>query len=141
MHEEKDSKKADDEVVPEGAIPAYLMDRKGESRAKVLSNMVKQKRKEKAGKWNVPLPKVRGVAEDEVFKVVKTGSKNCESLDFFLSSSFSFFFSSSKQQLNLPPFFFFPFVLWIRPYSQAVEEDGLKGHVCRRGLHTQAPQV
>jgi len=78
MHEEKNSKKADDEVVPEGAIPAYLMDRKGESRAKVLSNMVKQKRKEKAGKWNVPLPKVRGVAEDEVFKVVKTGTKNCE---------------------------------------------------------------
>ena len=28
-------------------------------RAKVLSNTVKQKRKEKAGKWEVPLPKVR----------------------------------------------------------------------------------
>lgn len=27
-------------------------------RAKVLSNTVKQKRKEKAGKWEVPLPKV-----------------------------------------------------------------------------------
>ena len=28
-------------------------------RAKVLSNTVKQKRKEKAGKWEVPLPKVQ----------------------------------------------------------------------------------
>ena len=28
-------------------------------RAKVLSNTVKQKRKQKAGKWEVPLPKVR----------------------------------------------------------------------------------
>ena len=28
-------------------------------RAKVLSNSIKQKRKEKAGKWEVPLPKVR----------------------------------------------------------------------------------
>lgn len=44
--------------------------------------MIKQKRKEKAGKWNVPLPKVRGIAEDEMFKVVKTG-KNRSKLFFF----------------------------------------------------------
>ena len=25
------------------------------------------------GKWNVPLPKVKAVGEDEVFKVIKTG--------------------------------------------------------------------
>jgi len=37
-------------------------------RAKVLSNTIKQKRKEKAGKWEVPLPKVRPVAEQEMFK-------------------------------------------------------------------------
>ncbi|KAK2562936.1 Ribosome biogenesis protein NSA2-like protein [Acropora cervicornis] len=42
--------------------------REGQSRAKVLSNMIKQKRKEKAGKWDVPLPKVKAVGEDEVFK-------------------------------------------------------------------------
>ena len=35
--------------------------------------MFKQKRKEKAGKWDVPLPKVKAVGEDEVFKVIKTG--------------------------------------------------------------------
>ena len=44
-----------------GALPHYLLDRKEVSRAKVLSNTVKQKRKEKAGKWCVPLPKVAPV--------------------------------------------------------------------------------
>lgn len=44
-------------------------------RAKVLSNTVKQKRKEKAGKWEVPLPKVRPVAEDEMFKVLRSGKR------------------------------------------------------------------
>ncbi|KAK3701253.1 hypothetical protein QZH41_012940 [Actinostola sp. cb2023] len=73
MHEEKKTKTRNNEKVPEGAVPAYLLDREGQSRAKILSNMVKQKRKEKAGKWDVPLPKVRAVGEDEVFKVVKTG--------------------------------------------------------------------
>ncbi|THU58973.1 hypothetical protein C4D60_Mb03t20110 [Musa balbisiana] len=40
---------------------------------KVLSNTIKQKRKEKAGKWEVPLPKVRPVAEEEMFKVIQSG--------------------------------------------------------------------
>ncbi|XP_022102990.1 ribosome biogenesis protein NSA2 homolog [Acanthaster planci] len=75
MHEEKLNKKRKTDEVPEGAVPAYLLDREGQSRAKVLSNMVKQKRKEKAGKWDVPIPKVRGVSEQEVFKVLKTGKK------------------------------------------------------------------
>lgn len=74
-HEEKQTKQKDDEAVPEGAVPSYLLDREGQSRAKVLSNMIKQKRKEKAGKWDVPLPKVRGQSEAEVFKVIKTGKR------------------------------------------------------------------
>eukprot|EP00112_Aurelia_sp_Birch-Aquarium-sp1_P010442 Seg2229.2 transcript_id=Seg2229.2/GoldUCD/mRNA.D3Y31 product="Ribosome biogenesis protein NSA2" protein_id=Seg2229.2/GoldUCD/D3Y31 len=73
MHQEKKTKAKDTEKVPDGAVPAYLLDREGQTRAKVLSNMIKQKRKEKAGKWDVPLPKVRAVGEDEVFKVVRTG--------------------------------------------------------------------
>jgi len=56
-------------------VPAYLLEREQADRAKVLSNTIKQKRKEKAGKWEVPLPKVRGVAEDEMFKVMKTGKR------------------------------------------------------------------
>lgn len=75
MHEEKRTKKRDPEKVPEGAVPAYLLDREGQLRAKILSNTIKQKRKEKAGKWAVPLPKVRGVSEAETFKVIKTGKR------------------------------------------------------------------
>jgi ribosome biogenesis protein NSA2 len=44
-HEEKETKQR--EEVPEGALPA-LLDREKQSRAKVLSNTIKQKRKEKA---------------------------------------------------------------------------------------------
>jgi ribosome biogenesis protein NSA2 len=35
--------------------------------------MVKQKRKEKAGKWEVPLPAVKAQSEAEVFKILKSG--------------------------------------------------------------------
>lgn len=79
MHEEKKSQKKKDEVVPDGAVPAYLLDREGQSQAKVLSNMIKQKRKEKAGKWDVPLPKVRAAADSEVFRVIKTGKRKKKS--------------------------------------------------------------
>jgi len=74
MHEERTNKHATEEV-SDGAIPAYLLDREGVSRAKVLSNTVKQKRKEKAGKWTVPIPKVKPVADDEMFKVLRTGKR------------------------------------------------------------------
>ena len=57
------------------AVPAYLLDREGMSHAKVLSNSIKQKRKEKAGKWSVPIPKVAAASEDEVFKVMKSGKR------------------------------------------------------------------
>ncbi|KAF8906485.1 TGF beta-inducible nuclear protein 1 [Gymnopilus junonius] len=45
----------------------------GTKDAKALSSAIKQKRKDKAAKYAVPLPKVRGIAEDEMFKVLKTG--------------------------------------------------------------------
>eukprot|EP00605_Chrysophyceae_sp_TOSAG23-4_P001395 GSChrysophyteH1.ASY1.ANO1.1515.1 assembled CDS len=57
MHQEGSKKHANDDKVKDGAVPAYLLDREDVSRAKVLSNTVKQKRKEKAGKWTVPVPK------------------------------------------------------------------------------------
>lgn len=75
-HELKSTKVKTNEKVHEGAVPAYLMDREKQNRAKVLSNMIKQKRKEKAGKWEVPLPKVKAVADSEVFKVVKSGKSS-----------------------------------------------------------------
>lgn len=75
LHKERTNKKKNDEAVKEGAVPAYLLDREGVSRAKVLSNQIKQKRKEKAGKWAVPLPKVRPISEDEMFKVLRSGKR------------------------------------------------------------------
>mmetsp|Transcript_124632 Transcript_124632/g.302653 ORF Transcript_124632/g.302653 Transcript_124632/m.302653 type:complete len:261 (+) Transcript_124632:120-902(+) len=75
MHEERSNKHKNKDSVPDGAVPAYLMDREGVSRAKVLSNTIKQKRKEKAGKWDVPIPKVRQMAEAEIFKVIKSGKR------------------------------------------------------------------
>ena len=41
----------------------------------MLSNMIKQKRKAKAGKWQVPDPKVKAMTEDEMFKVLRTGKR------------------------------------------------------------------
>lgn len=74
LHQEKKTKKAA-EKVEEGAIPAYLLEREKVARGKVLTNMIKQKKKEKAGKWDVPLPKVRPMAEDEILKVVHSGKR------------------------------------------------------------------
>jgi ribosome biogenesis protein NSA2 len=94
MHEERSNKhKSADQSVQEGAIPTYLMDRENQSRAKVLSNMIKQKRKEKAGKWDVPIPKVKGMDEAEVFRVVKTGKRK---------STLSFSNQNDSQTRNTP---------------------------------------
>ncbi|KAL6267120.1 hypothetical protein P5V15_000199 [Pogonomyrmex californicus] len=71
-HEEKKVKEKSDKL-PDGALPVYLLDRDVTKRSKVLSNMIKQKRKEKVGKWDVPIPKVRAQSESEVFKVVRSG--------------------------------------------------------------------
>lgn len=78
-HEEKTNKHKNKDAVQEGALPAYLLDREEVSRAKVLSNTVKQKRKEKAGKWNVPIPKVAPVTEAEMFKVIRSGKRQKKS--------------------------------------------------------------
>jgi len=78
QHEERKNKHEDDSKIPDGAKPAYLLDRSGISSAKVLSNSIKQKKKEKAGKWAVPLPKVRGISEDEMFRAIKTGKRKAK---------------------------------------------------------------
>ena len=76
QHQERINKHATAEAPQEkDAVPAYLLDREGMSHAKVLSNSIKQKRKEKAGKWSVPIPKVAPAGEDEVFKVMKSGKR------------------------------------------------------------------
>lgn len=73
-HEERNVKTAD-EKEPSTPMPAYLLDRTNPQNAKALSSAIKNKRAEKAAKFSVPLPKVRGISEEEMFKVVKTGKK------------------------------------------------------------------
>jgi ribosome biogenesis protein NSA2 len=74
-HEEKDATASTPKTKEEGAIPAYLLDRNEVNRTKVLSNMIKQKRKEKAGKWKVPVEKVKAMSEDEMFKIMRSGKR------------------------------------------------------------------
>lgn len=56
-------------------LPSYLLDREKGTEAKALSSKIKERRNEKAAKFSVPLPRVRGISEEEMFKVVKTGRK------------------------------------------------------------------
>lgn len=77
-HEEKQTRQKE-ERVDDGAVPAYLLDREEQSRGKTLSNMLKQKRKEKAGKWEVPIPKTRAVSEAEVFREIRSGKRKKKS--------------------------------------------------------------
>ena len=58
LHEQSDKQKRQKEGIPQNAVPAYLLERDPVDRSKILSNSVKQKRKEKAGRWSAPLPKV-----------------------------------------------------------------------------------
>ncbi|ROT35601.1 TGF-beta-inducible nuclear protein [Sodiomyces alkalinus F11] len=73
-HEERDVKTANQND-PSEPMPAYLLDRSNPSTAKAISSQIKNKRAEKAARFSVPLPKVRGLAEEEVFSVVHTGKK------------------------------------------------------------------
>lgn len=75
-HQEKESaERTPVDKGPKNALPGFLMDRGEADRAKILSNSLKQKRKEKAGKWAVPIQKVKPVSEDEMLKAVTTGQK------------------------------------------------------------------
>ncbi|KAH0945188.1 hypothetical protein HN011_005091 [Eciton burchellii] len=71
-HEQKNVKEKTD-IPCDNARPNYFMDREISKNAKILSNMIKQKRKEKVGKWDVPIPKVKAQSESEVFKVMRSG--------------------------------------------------------------------
>lgn len=77
-HEQKEVRQREERADDE-ALPAYLLDREEQSRGKTLSNMLKQKRKEKAGKWDVPIPKTRAVSEGEVFRELRSGKRKKKS--------------------------------------------------------------
>ena len=61
------------------SLPTYLLDRQTNNTAKAISSSIKQKRLEKADKFQVPLPKVKGISEEEMFKVIKTGKSKSKS--------------------------------------------------------------
>ncbi|KAF1975238.1 TGF-beta-inducible nuclear protein-like protein 1 [Bimuria novae-zelandiae CBS 107.79] len=73
--EEKSVKTSEPAEPATEALPSYLLDRSNERNAKALSSAIKQKRNEKAARFSVPLPKVKGISEEEMFSVVKTGKK------------------------------------------------------------------
>ena len=75
--EERNVKSSAD-ATPKEPVPSYLLDRGAPTNAKALSSAIKQKRSEKAARFAVPLPKVRGISEEEMFKVVKTGKKTAK---------------------------------------------------------------
>lgn len=78
QHEQKNIKNDGPSEPSANPLPAYLLDRTQPTSAKALSTQIKQKRAEKAAKFSVPLPKVRGISEEEMFKVVKTGKKTAK---------------------------------------------------------------
>jgi len=77
-HEERNVKSSAPAEPSSTPLPQYLLDRSQPTNAKALSSAIKNKRAEKAAKFSVPLPKVRGIAEEEMFKVVKTGKKTAK---------------------------------------------------------------
>ncbi|KAF4834297.1 Ribosome biogenesis protein nsa2 [Colletotrichum tropicale] len=72
--EERNVKKAEDSL-PYDPVPHYLLDRNEPSATKAVASSIKQRRNEKAARFNATLRKVRGISEDEMFKVVTTGKK------------------------------------------------------------------
>ena len=74
-HEERNVKSSAPSEPSSQPLPQYLLDRSEATNAKALSSAIKNKRAEKAAKFSVPLPKVKGISEAEMFSVVKTGKK------------------------------------------------------------------
>lgn len=77
-HEERNVKSAGPAGPSLNPTAQYLLDRTQPTNAKALSSAIKNKRNEKAARFNVPLPRVKGIAEEEMFKVVKTGKKTAK---------------------------------------------------------------
>jgi len=123
-HEEKEATAKSSKKVEEGAIPTYLLDRNEVNRTKVLSNMIKQKRKEKAGKWKVPIEKVKAMAEDEMFKVLRSGKRKKKAW---------------KRMINKVTFVSDSFVRKPPKYERFIRPSGLrfkKAHVTHPELKT-----
>jgi len=155
--------------IPRALCVLYALSLSSLSLAQVLSNSVKQKRAEKAGKWSVPLPKVKPLADDEMFKVMQSGKRKgrklittCFAFPPFYSAPFYPFYppllveNVSERNHFAHPAPFPPTGLpgtpsWIHAYnllttscpfhSEILEADGNQGHLCGRELHAEGAQV
>src|SRR5271163_3932267 len=76
--EERDVKGSASKEPSSTPLPNYLLDRSDATNAKALSSAIKNRRAEKVAKFSVPVPKVKGISEEEMFKVVKTGKKTAK---------------------------------------------------------------
>jgi ribosome biogenesis protein NSA2 len=74
-HEERNVKSSAPNEPSSTPLPQYILDRSNPTSAKALSSAIKNKRSEKAARFSVPLPKVKGISEQEMFKVVKVCTK------------------------------------------------------------------
>ena len=86
--------------------------------------MVKQKRKEKAGKWAVPLAKVKAMSETEMFQVVKSGKRKKKAW---------------KRKINMVTFVGESFTRKPAKYERYIRPSGLrfrKAHVTHPELKT-----
>ncbi|MCJ1374473.1 Ribosome biogenesis protein [Loxospora ochrophaea] len=77
-HEERNVNSSAPAQISSDPVPQYLLEGSQSKNAKALSSAIKNKRAEKAAKFSVPLPKVKGISEEEMFKVVKTGKKTAK---------------------------------------------------------------
>lgn len=102
-HEERNVKSSAPAEPSSTPLPQYLLDRSQPTNAKALSSAIKNKRAEKAAKFSVPLPKVRGIAEEEMFKVVKTGKKTAKKgwKRMITKPTFGMLYSTLRRRLNL----------------------------------------
>jgi ribosome biogenesis protein NSA2 len=60
---------------PSQPLPSYLLDRNNPQQAKQLSSAIKNRRSEKSARYSVPIPKVSGISEEDMFKVIATGKR------------------------------------------------------------------
>ncbi|KRH93332.1 tgf beta-inducible nuclear protein 1 [Pseudoloma neurophilia] len=63
------------EKIQSGPLPLFLMDRGIITKGKELAHSIKEKRREASAKYSVPIPRIGGISDKEMFNVVITGKK------------------------------------------------------------------
>ena len=91
------------------------------------------------GKWTVPLPKVKAVGEDEVFRVIRTGKKRSKLACTFCVCVCVFCLYVSVCMCALCVCVCVEIVL--SSSRKGLEAYGDKGHLRGRGFHKKTTQV